>query len=226
MAKLIPKAGYLLLFDIRDSTARKEHYKKTWPKHVAKLNRQAMELSKQLAVAPGGKTFTKSIGDAVMVFVESVTNPKNSETVLLAMAEFRYRIENMASLEGMRLKCVASLIESEVLGNGADVLGRPVDFAFRMEQFADITHMVINEPFYKSLGRPEQMGDFRFKSTRRLVKGWKEPETIVLVVEIDELADIISGTAPDPAASHVLLELFTMYVEKVEKRVENDHDKV
>ncbi|MCL4682357.1 MAG: hypothetical protein KJZ92_13945 [Rhodocyclaceae bacterium] len=213
MAKLVPKAGYLLLFDIRDSTARKEHFRKTWPKHVVTLNRQAAGLGKRLAADVGGKVFTKSIGDAVMVFVECGINPKNSETVLLGMAEFRNRVEDMPTLEGLRLKCVGSLIAGDILGNGGDVLGRPVDFAFRMEQFADVTHMVINEPFHASLGSPEQLGGFRFKVTSKIVKGWKEPEPIVLVVEIDTLLDTVRDMTPEATANHVLLELFQLHAE-------------
>ena len=124
----------------------------------------------------------------------------------------------MKTLEDMRLKCVGSLIDSDALGNGGDVWGRSIDFTFRMEQFADITHLVINEGFFNSLGCPEQLGDFRFKVTERIVKGWENPQRIVVVVTgMDNLTDAIRDDKPDPRAQHVLLELCRIVLDDREK---------
>lgn len=235
--------GFLLLFDIKDSTARKREYKNRWIDHTkalyAAFRRLCLSMRKELEIE--GKPVIKFKGDGLMAFFptssasSSTTDcraPTEASMTLLRQAHiFRETVHvDMSELLGeMRLKaviCYLNGISAVGKGPNADVLGRGIDFAHRLETFADASHIVVNEMFYRGLpqhSEHKQRGilidgpnGLRTKlfgvECNKVVKGWEGEQRLWLLTNQELIETAMENISPSPYDSNALAELFCYYV--------------
>lgn len=158
--------GYLVLLDIKDSTKRKTEYQDKWPIQTEVLYNSFrsyfVDLAKQLNTSA---PIIKFIGDGLLAFYPSSYDRERARNeqctsekakILVAQTqEFINGIHDEEEFCGLKLKTVIAYLTGihiiTIEGtNESDVLGRGIDFAFRLERFADITHIVVNEMLAKA----------------------------------------------------------------------------
>lgn len=110
---------------------------------------------------------------------------------------------------------------NDLSGMPPDVIGRGVDFAFRLESFADIGHIVVNKyilPKEENERRDfaEECG-FDVVPIVKSVKGWTNPETFYVFVAKQQIESSYRDKIPSPDEPNIYLELFKWYIKLGEK---------
>lgn len=234
--------GFFILFDIKDSTARKEEYGKVlkWAHQTEKVYVVFKKLCED--IENNGNldlVVTKSLGDGFFGFFKSSDSkgtainqtPAPGQANIVFEKSLRYREEIHAETElfgNMRLKSVITYLTDIAViplekGNGdeKDALGRGIDFSFRLEKFADATHIVINEMMAKALGVDvakktsfHASGQDLFPiPVRKRLKGWQDPhgEQFFLLTSVGMIQEA-SDQVPSPFEQDVKTELFEFYI--------------
>ncbi len=235
--------GFLLLYDIKDSTARKREYKNRWIDHTKALyqafRRLCLSMRDDLEIK--GTPIIKFKGDGLMAFfpTSAASNsssddraPTEASMTLLRQAYlFRETVHvEMAELLGdMRLKavvCYLTGISRVGKGSGKDVLGRGVDFAHRLETYADASHIVVNDMLYRVLPQHDDEGhrgilmngadDLQSRlygvECSKVVKGWEGEQKLWLLTNQELIETTMENMSPSPHDSNALAELFCYYV--------------
>lgn len=212
--------GYLVIFDIRDSTARKKESKE-WLAHTVQLYRRFDLLAQSIADELGGnldQTVIKHIGDSVMGFF-AVRKPttRDAQMVIDQVIAFREAIHADPDelLDQMTLKSVATYIDQIHLVDN-DVLGRGVDFCFRLETIADCTHIVINKGLAKLLGcvTNPQYGKFAVIPSQKSLKGWANAQDLFILTSEEMLRDSVTNIKAS-STGNVTVELLKFLVDQL-----------
>ncbi len=184
--------GFLILFDIKDSTARKREYKDRWVAQTGALydafTAMCVDVSRELSLELLNIKFR---GDGLMAFFKSSDASRKaaderapseaSLSLLRSALEFRSEVHigRADELGDMRLKTVLTYLTGiypvsikgdgdSGHGQGYDVLGRGIDFAHRLETFGDASHIVVNDWLYESLPMVEESVEVIWQEHNRL----------------------------------------------------------
>lgn len=228
--------GFLVLLDVKDSTIRKIHYGEKWAIQTGILYSAFRRYFQSLATQIGAEqTVIKFIGDGLLVFYPgTIGKEKNknqecdaklSEFLIEKTLEFVNMVHEQDEFCGLKLKSVLAYLTGIQLintgrGGEIDVLGRGIDFAFRLEKFADTTHIVLNEMFAKAYTKAIEKSKsstskkFELIWCRRKMRGWEDPkgESFCLLTGEQMIAANITAIIPSVHSDNVINELFSFYV--------------
>ena len=167
--------GYLILFDIVDSTKRKMKYVQVgnhWTEHLQNFYTNFTSFSDNLINDIKNKLFLKDssvikvIGDMGFLFLpfksyDVVTENKEaipaiSKLILEKVFEF---IKGQGPIPELRLKTIISYICDVYIvdlyvndtNKQKDIVGAGIDFSFRLEKYANSSCIVLNKYFYNSI---------------------------------------------------------------------------
>ncbi len=230
--------GFLVLLDIKDSTIRKIHYSEKWATQTGILYSVFRRVFQSFAEKMGAEqTIIKFIGDGLLVFYPGTIgkekfknqecDPQLAQFLINNTLEFVNAIHEEDEFCGLKLKSViAYLTGIQLIDTGAngemDVLGRGIDFAFRLEKFADTTHIVLNEMIANAFKKTEKMSKmnsqqkFELIRCRRKMRGWDDAkgEAFYLLTGKQMIADNITAIIPSIYSDNVTNELFSFFVKK------------
>lgn len=213
--------AFLVLFDIIDSTARKRESGCDWYDQtvlVYTIIDCYYKSLKSIKHLTDGQCCLKRLGDGVMVFisVDREHEPNFFKTVLSLAIEVRNKLSDSTKntfKQPLKLKLVCSYLEdirhirSEV-GDKilTDVLGRGIDFSFRIEKFSGSTHVVLNKYFAnlclgndpkseEVMQKPKLLewmsGEYWLVPVERTIKGWPGYQLFYILVPKQSLAQRI-----------------------------------
>jgi class 3 adenylate cyclase len=226
--------GFLILLDIVGSTERKIVYRDKWHLHTEVFCNAFERLATQILQKAKGQDNTlkrivvKFIGDGAMAFFKttsSSTHEKNrsadqalAQIIFNETQSFVETVHQDESLCGMRLKTVLTYLTGvepvKFNARNQDILGRGVDFSFRLERFADATHYTLNEMMVNALtnGDMKQYKTLSFRLCRRMVKGWDTAQTFYIATSLETIEDAAQflGSLYD---ENVKSELFQFYID-------------
>ncbi|MBF0426609.1 MAG: hypothetical protein HQL66_12410 [Magnetococcales bacterium] len=271
--------GFLLLVDVKDSTDRKDEFKRQWVPQMELLYGEFRRFVHEVhgvikawkggMIAHGGvvpnpigpmgqdpaaalgdsggsrgseesrerEPVVKFIGDGCLAFfpwetsrdergnLESVDHELAANIVRMVLA-FREAVCSDDDLHAMRLKTVVAFLTNinqvEIEGQ-SDILGRGIDFCFRLEKFADGTHIVMNDYLRKILdlreGGVTRFGgsEYDVVACRKKMKGWEEPQSFYLLVRTEDIENYLTA-APSPYQEDVRTELIGYLIGKWRSR--------
>jgi len=231
--------GYFILVDIVDSTNRKNDYKNKWTiqtkafyetfiNFVNELENslEDLEVVTTKFAGDGGFTFLKS-SDSANISKNSCAPADKSIKLLNMFSTYLDEIkeECLNKLGGMKLKAVITYLTDiyiiEYDDNKKDVLGRGIDFSFRLEKYASSAFIVTNDMFKKSIELSNC--NEKFVKCERRIKSW-EIETFWLITTDIILEDEITGIKTSPYDDNVYLELLKHCIMQKSK-TDQDKDK-
>jgi len=239
--------GYLVLFDIKNSTRRKKEQPERWHPQLATFYAAIERFSLRVAEISDifGNTdpadhqpIVKFVGDGGFIFVphsyhskpdlESQPPPTLTHDLLSEVARFRSATHSNDALGGMSLKTVVTFLtnlQPVESAKGADIVGRGIDFSFRLETFGDDSYIVVNEMLYRSAtrqARDDRQGTLaingavhHFVECRKVVKGWPSDngERFYLLVDPEELQERFTPTI-SPLRNDVESEVMTFLINR------------
>lgn len=188
----------MIIIDIKDSTKRKMN-KSLWALHTnyvyslfcAKLD----ELCKKSSDNKLKKIIHKFTGDGGMCFIETenISKPDHnlSFIVLNKVKEIIYEIsKNEEIFEGLKIKTVLTYLtdifylEIDNNKNSIDVVGRGIDFSFRLEKYSEPDFIIINKLFYNSISQFIEGRKLTVIKCERSIKGWENYQTFYALFDI------------------------------------------
>ena len=117
-------------------------------------------------------------------------------------------------LKNIHIKTVITYVRNVYLfkstDNNMDIIGRGIDFSFRLEKFDEPTHLVVNEMFYKSI--EETVSNYIGIKCNKILQGWKEPQLFYLISNIQFFESALGTIVPNPFSNDVNIELFQWYI--------------
>ena len=129
-------------------------------------------------------------------------------------------------LKNIHIKTVITYIRNVYLfkssDNNTDIIGCGVDFSFRLEKFAEPTHLVVNEMFYESI--KEMATNYTGIKCNKMLQGWKEPQLFYLISDIKFFESALGTIVPNPFSNDVNIELFQWYIIDKKIREENNNN--
>jgi len=230
--------GYLIIIDIKDSTFRKNEYKTKWFKHTEAIYKSFLSAIDKIEsdVKNIEKITIKFIGDSVMAFfkvsdstyLEKDTKPNTEISIKIInyVQSYLNDIEAQKDLIGdMRLKTVITYLTEIYIVNIddkiKDVLGRGIDFSFRLEKYADSSHIIINQMLKDSICKNENKecyNDFFIIECKKKIKGWNTSgEDFYLLTNEEMIKNTFNIFEPSVYSNDVNMELFKFYINFIEK---------
>lgn len=194
--------GYMIIIDIKDSTKRKMN-KSLWASHTnyvyslfcAKLD----ELCKDSSNDKLKKIIYKFTGDGGMCFIETANTSKPDNNlsfkVLYKVKEIIDEIsKNEENFEGLKIKTVLTYltdifyleIDNNENNNSIDVVGRGIDFSFRLEKYSEPDFIIINKLFYNSISEFIKGKKLTVIECERVIKGWENYQTFYALFDISD----------------------------------------
>lgn len=196
--------GYMIIIDIKDSTKRKMN-KSLWASHTnyvyslfcAKLDELcADDKCNQLK-----KIIYKFTGDGGMCFIETenISKPESdlSFTVFYKVKEIIDEVsKNEENFEGLKIKTVLTYLtdifyleidnNADDNKNSIDVVGRGIDFSFRLEKYSEPDFIIINKLFYNSIVDSIEGHKLTVIKCERSIKGWENYQTFYALFDISD----------------------------------------
>lgn len=218
-------SGFLVLFDIKDSTARKAKCGDTWLGATLKIydlfQQFALRLAKQVSAPVSPNLVTKDDGDLVMGFFVQ-QNPDHALAVKFFDNVLRFRDEVHDGGDGnicnsIRLNVVAAYIDDvHIIKEGRDILGRELDFVFRLEKFSDVTHIVINNSLAKLLecDKTNIYKGFDVIACHRALKGFDGVSEFFVITSLDMVKEELESIKPSPHDAEVVTDMFVHFMDK------------
>lgn len=227
-------SGYLFLADIKDSTLRKK-IDSLWAERTGVVYEEfsnfCISLKNDLNL---DIPIIKYLGDGLMAFAktpggshsidEKVPNVKLTMDLIGKIFEFINLVHDNSDLSGLRLKVVFTYLTNLKIvnvGSNVDILGRGVDFSFRLEKFSDATHLTVNRMVYKAI--EDSIGEYNNDSNsfdairvKKRIKGWDnaDGEDFYLITNTKIIEDEISCIKPSPYDESAKYDLFFYYINK------------
>lgn len=235
--------GYLIIVDIKDSTVRKEQHNQVWHKQTDYM-RQTFE---EIFTPDNGNVnnsisiefiVSKFLGDGMMVFYKapnSFNDPntfnKKIETTKFLFDQLQKYINKIHDdgdeiLDKMRIRSVFTFITNVkiLLGKKSnDIIGKGVDFAFRLERFADTSHIVINDALKNSIEKiikttnetnnqnDEKKERLELIPCKRKIKGWSSNYETFYIITSLSMVETLTEMQPTYFEYDVKTELFNYY---------------
>lgn len=204
--------GFLILFDIKDSTVRKQRLQLKWYHQTELIYSLFSEFVENLGIEAGlEKLVLKYIGDGLMAFLEfrpDQEKPLSDVTKMVFDMATQFVLEkvyddNAEALDNMRFKSVFSYVKAHPVSysddrdSKKDVIGNDIDLAFRLEKFADDTHFIINAAFAEQLGDKNQTycvrkNVFNFVRCAKKVKGFEALQEFYALCDIHHLQNTVA----------------------------------
>lgn len=246
--------GFLLLFDIKDSTQRKKQQAAHWFAHMDAFYRGVRNLARHIYITHrnefGGslddkdrRLVVKFIGDSGFVFIptsyaaspdaDAKPHPKHAAAVVQLAHAFQKATHAAPDLGGMRLKAVVTYLtglrhvgfdpDDQMGAPEIDILGRGIDFTFRLEKFADDSYIVANAllvDVLKSIPQAQRDEDdktyprvdigatsYHLIECKKQVKGWDRGDGEKFYLLASEGLEGWSPPKPSPHRADVEAEL-------------------
>lgn len=202
-------------------------------------------VSKDINHTSKDNIIVKSVGDACMAFIgmnHSTGKEKNKKCdiadafkIFKKFVSFREKIHSIDGLCELKLKLVMTYLTeisfvdiSEFYpdtkkdkDNGKsdkkfDVMGRGIDFTFRLEKYAGKSHVVINKILYDNIYElaDEEWG---FIKVLRNMKGWAKEQEFYIVTNDTWLEELKTLNIPFDT-DNVDLDLLKHYISKINKQ--------
>ncbi len=225
--------GFLIYLDIKDSTKRKKEYDNLWFHHTkqfyAAFSDFASQLEKKLPDA--NRKVDKFMGDGAFTFFKISyfgDTEKNIEgarkyagIVFDSTLEFINEIHECGDFCGLRLKAIITYLTNiQVLkvDGKDDILGRGIDFTFRLDKFADLSHTTVNGMMADALRYLQNdnkiKNKFEIIEVKKKVRGWDNPEgeKFCILTNSYMIEEAFSSIMPSSDTQNVNLELMKHYV--------------
>ncbi|MEY3200793.1 MAG: Adenylate and Guanylate cyclase catalytic domain [Pseudomonadota bacterium] len=233
--------GFLVLFDIKNSTARKRQHRHSWIDQTTLLYSAFTRLCRSIfeECKLDRDPVIKFKGDGLMAFFETSTSstcendqlaPQHATLALLRQTHlFRESVHHdmSAKLGGMQLKAVICYLNGisrvgDDANKTADVLGRGIDFAHRLEAFADASHIVVNDMFYRALRQDDASPIHAHGDTSplhaiacdKVIKGWPDEQRLWVLTNPALIEAAANCLSPSLYEANALSELFRFYVQQ------------
>jgi len=246
--------GYCILFDIIDSTKRKKS-NHNWHYQTEALYDSFFELVKKLKDILNeyeNSPVIKLLGDGMFVFFETSKSgcteddkkpPEKvtSEIFSRLISYLKFIEERSSSFNNLRLKTVFTYVTGirNVIKNklkscddGLDVLGRGIDFTFRLEKFADYGYIVTNKMLAEALINDAKqtkgdtcLNDYNIVPCSKRIKGW-DVENFFSLINNGNLRSAYEHKLPSPDTDHVYLELLQYIISHGDKTAKLDTDEL
>lgn len=156
-------------------------------------------------------------------------NKRKNNSKDLEDLEMKIVITYLTNIYCKGLKEEKGSVESD--RNIEEVLGRGIDFVFRIEKFAGTSHIMVNEMFYKTI-KPILNSDNGYfcQEVERYLKGWpKDPQTFYMLSNKAFLVDIehndkMISSPNDKDVNIELIKLLTDYYNSSRKKRTNNEE--
>ncbi len=97
-----------------------------------------------------------------------------------------------------------------------DILGRGVDFSFRLEKFGGASHYCINKMFYHCIEKHISKSNYEAIKTSKMVKGWTEPQEFYVLTNPKKIESNKSTlTESSVNDESIRVELLKYYLDKL-----------
>jgi hypothetical protein len=236
--------GFCVLFDIIGSTEIKLEYSESWRKRFIIVYDSFRKLfdaiGKELKTLEADFDISdcvlKYIGDGLLAYFpiekscgqcsqSSTPKVKHAHCIMDNVLTFLREINSKTDTLGIKLKTVVTyLTDIELVGEldgfkQRDALGRGIDFSFRLEKFADATHIVTNKlmetHLLMSVGAEQNWitrNGCLSVPCERFLKGWTTPQGFSLLVKKEWILDVYPYKTTNANYEHVFLELFQTFI--------------
>lgn len=240
--------GFLILLDIIDSTTRKQEYKHCWIEQTQYIEAMFKSLVKNIKAEICKKyseieinSCFKSLGDGFMAFIQSPKSKKEdpesdyvkevAEIVLECFfnMDSNYREDKSYELKNLYYKTVITYLTDiyyKETKNSKDdhiiedVLGRGIDFSFRLEKFGGASHYVINTMFFNAIKSYCDKKKLTGIPIFKYVKGWKDPQDFYVLTNEHLINGSMTTIKPSINSNDVLTELLQFIFESQESKQE------
>lgn len=226
--------GYLLLIDMKDSTSRKKKYERDWMhqteafyqifnEFVTKIDKdhKDLELIATKFLGDGGMSFFK-LSESTHEDANHMADSKISCELLNKIYSLMRELEDQQdALGAISIRPVITylsgvyLFDVEVSGHKMmEIIGEGVDFSFRIEKYADTSHVVINKYFFTSIKDiVEKKQDYIVQKCERTIKGWDRPQDFYIITKPGMIENSIEKHHSSTSDGNVLLEIFKGYLD-------------
>lgn len=232
--------GYLIIIDIKDSTKRKIN-KRKWSSHThyvyalfcEKLDNLCKNNNKTLK-----KIIYKFTGDGGMAFIETknVSEP-NNQLSFIVLDNVRQIIseisENENLFEDLKIKTILTYLTDiyylEINKNNIDVVGRGIDFSFRLEKYSEPNFIIINKLFYNSIANFIEGKDLTVIKCQRAIKGWDNYQTFYALFDISNnkwIDNACSNIEPNENSDDINIEILKHKIRLYGNEVSKKNDEI
>ncbi len=249
----VPVSGYLVLFDIVNSTSRKEEYRSldnNWLNHfnifykdfsafannlINKVASKVKEINDEELNFIKEKIILKTIGDIGFLFLpfenQEITyknkkaDPHIAQLILEEVIRF---LHSPSAIPDLKLKTIITYLYEVYLvapifiegktKSEMDIVGKGVDFTFRLEKFANSSCCILNKYFFEAIDRKKITIDkevFNLSKVKKNIRSWEEEEFYFLTNE----KMIESAFESTGDKNSIYIEIFSKYIKY--KRAKN-----
>ncbi|MEI0558175.1 hypothetical protein [Brachyspira intermedia] len=239
--------GYMIIIDIKDSTKRKMN-KSLWALHTnyvyslfcAKLD----ELCENNQCNQLKKIIYKFTGDGGMCFIETknISKPESnlSFTVFYKVKEIIDEVsKNEDNFEGLKIKTVLTYLtdifyleidnNADNNKNSIDVVGRGIDFSFRLEKYSEPDFIIINKLFYNSIVDSIEGNKLTVIKCERYIKGWENYQTFYALFDISKnrwIDNACSNIEPNKNSDDINIEILKHKIKLSEIDLNKKNDEI
>lgn len=227
--------GYCIIVDIKDSTKRKQLHKREWELHTKSVYRAFLHMidtivnnsTKECGNEQLERITQKFTGDGGMAFLKNInTDPLNqpliSWNILYNIHQYINDTKDKSeALSALNIRVVITYLTGIYImkfENFSDVIGRGIDFSFRIEKYAAPSHIVVNELFYNSVKEylkkdKNERFDLHEILCNKTIKGWNtKGENFYLLSNKTMFEDAIESIIPSEHEENVNIELFKWFI--------------
>ncbi|WP_440224964.1 hypothetical protein ACQQ2N_06910 [Dokdonella sp. MW10] len=235
-------AGLAILLDIIGSTRRKQT-QRNWQLHTECLYEAFSNFCKDVSASfeSIGSPIVKFVGDGLLAYfplirasskVKGNVAPPSSfyEQFVHRVIEFREMVHDSLGekIGHVRLKAVVAFLNDiAVVGRdvddpdkcpGHDVLGRGIDFLFRLEKFAGSSHVILNAELARATTWASDSTQASRQAPRlmrceRNMRGWEHKGPQDFFVLVSPAAIRAEPPPPSPNDEHVTSELLRVMID-------------
>ena len=235
-------SGFCIIVDIKDSTKRKINIP-NWKIHTKTIYNAFLklidsitdycnncsnrcELSNKDMVKNLEKIMCKFTGDGGVAFLLTKNTNNNilSWCILNNIYQYINEIKDKELnelLDFLNIKFIITYlteiyIYSNEENNFKDVMGRGMDFSFRIEKYSAPTHITINKLFFNNIkeflkNKNINKNNFSYIQCRKNIKGWNNPQIFYLITNEELFSDTIETIIPSEDGD-VNIELLKKFV--------------
>ena len=243
--------GFCIILDIKDSTKRKKTIN-NWELHTKSIYNAFVKFTNYLtqdcdkcnnkckleSQCPKeiDKIMCKFTGDGGVSFLLSKT--KNIGPLSWCILHNIYQFINEINdkelnelLEFLNIKFVVTYLTGiylyEADNNFKDVIGRGMDFSFRIEKYSAPTHIVINRLFYNNIEEYLKNNDLNILNfisieCKKNIKGWDPAQPFYLITNDALFYNAIETIVPSDDGD-IYIELLKKFVKTNKTKIEDEN---
>jgi len=226
-------SGYFILIDIKNSVDKKKVDQFQWVQGVDQWIKSFQKVIYNLTADNNNLVLRnfKFLGDSVMAFLQCPDrhpDQKTSKKILEKTYNFSTHTKVQSSIENSNLWRTVicylhEVVQFEIKGFSSDLggtqtelIGPEMDMAFRLQKFADTSHIVVNNYFFKSVAR--ELASLKLDPIlcHKMIKGWNgSGEEIYALTNVQMIEKTINNNVANPNFMDINVELFQYYVDKM-----------